>query len=204
MMVTIPAIRTTQEQVSELVLELLPHQGEWGDEQYLWLTDHTNRLVEFTDGFIEIPPMPTEKHQAISQYLFLAFLATVQRIGGRIHYAPLRLRVREGKYREPDLVLVRDARDRHRGNQFWSGTDVVVEVASPDKPERELIEKCRDYAEAGVPEYWIAKPFNETITVLRLEDDVYVEHGSFGRGARDTSALLTGFAVEVSAVFDAD
>jgi hypothetical protein len=39
--------------------------------------------------------------------------------------------------------------------------------------------------------------------VLCLENDVYVEHGVFGRGMLATSALLEGLLVEVSAAFDA-
>src|SRR5688572_27693116 len=34
----------------ETILGILPDQGGWSDEAYLWLTDNTNRLVELTDG----------------------------------------------------------------------------------------------------------------------------------------------------------
>jgi Uncharacterized protein conserved in cyanobacteria len=80
----------------------------------------------------------------------------------------------------------------------------VLEVVSQEKPERDLVEKRSDYAEGAIPEYWIINPLNETITVLRLSGDAYVEHGTFGRGAQATSALLEGFAVSVDAVFDAE
>ena len=55
----------------DLVFELLPEQGKWRDDDYLWLTDHTTRLVEFTDGYLEPLPMPTDKHQDVLQILFL-------------------------------------------------------------------------------------------------------------------------------------
>ncbi len=199
-----PAIRTTQDQVDDLVLELLPAQGAWSEEQYLWLTDQSNRLIEFTDGYLEVLPVPTRKHQAISQVLFLALLTVVQSVGGRVFYAPLRLRIREGKYREPDLMLLLDANDPRNQERYWLGADLVVEVVSPDSPERDLVEKRRDYAEAGVAEDWIVDSQSETIHVLRLQDGAYVEHGVFGRGARAKSALLEGFAFDVGAVFDAD
>ena len=118
--------------------------------------------------------------------------------------AALRLRIRSGKFREPDLLLLRDAQDPRRENRFWQGADLVLEVVSPDKPERDLVTKRGDYAEAGIPEYWIVNPQTETITVLRLEGEAYAEHGVFGRGATATSALLEGFAVEVDLVFDAE
>ncbi len=196
-------IGTAQAELEALLADLLPRQGGWDAEGYLWLTDHTNRLVEFTDGLIEVLPMPTDKHQAILSHFFLAFSAFLQP-HGVVRFAPLRVQVRPGAYREPDLLALRDARDGRRQNRFWLGADLVLEVVSPDKPERDLVEKRGDYAVAGIPEYWIVDPRNETITVLRLEHGAYVEHGAFRRGARATSPTLTGFAVKVDAVFDAD
>lgn len=187
-----------------LELDLLPLQGLWTEQQYLKLTDQTSHLVEFADGVIEVLPMPTDKHQAISQYLFLALLALMQQIGGKVQYAPLRLQVRAGTFREPDILLVRNARDPRRRNRFWLGADLVVEIVSPDDPRRDTEVKRSDYAEADIPEYWIVNPLEETITVLALAERAYVEHGLFRRGEQATSKLLAGFAVPVDAVLDAE
>src|SRR5258707_732732 len=81
-----------------------------------------------------------------------------------------------------DLLLVKDAKDPRRQNRFWLGADLTLEVVSEDKPARDLIDKRHDYAEGGVPEYWIVNPQDETITVLKLDGSVYVEHGVFRRG----------------------
>ncbi len=53
---------TSQDALNALLAEAMPPQGCWGDEHYLWLTDHARRLLEFTDGRIEVLPMPTERH----------------------------------------------------------------------------------------------------------------------------------------------
>ena len=58
--------------------------------------------------------------------------------------------------------------DPRRGNDFWTGADLVVEVVSPDDPSRDTQDKRLDYAEAGIPEYWIVNPLDETVTVLVL------------------------------------
>lgn len=184
-------------------VDLLPLQGLWTVEQYLKLTDQTNQLIEFTDGVIEVLPMPTEKHQAISRLLFLALLAFAQRLGGTVFYAPLRVQVRPGKFREPDLLLMLDTNDPRRQNAYWLGADLVVEIVSPDRPERDTEEKPIDYAEASIPEYWIVNPLDETITVLSLASDSYSPHGIFRRGNIATSALLKGFTVSAAEVFDA-
>ena len=187
-----------------LEIDLLPLQGLWTEEQYLRLTDQTNRFIEFTEGAVEVLPMPTRKHQAISRFLFLAFLACVQRLGGTVFYAPLRVRVAPGRFREPDLVLLLDVNDPRNQNAFWLGADLVVEVISPDCVERDTVIKRADYAEARIPEYWIVNPEEETITVLKLDNGVYMAHGVFRRGQTATSALLADFAVSVDAVCDAE
>ena len=197
-------ISTLQAEVDSLILDRYPRQGKWSDEQYLDLTDHITQLIEFTDGYIEVLPMPTDNHQSILAYLFELFLAYLRPRGGKVLFSPLRVRIRASKFREPDLVLVIDAKDPRRQNRYWHGADLALEVVSADKPERDLVEKRGDYAEAGIPEYWIVNPETESVTVLQLEDSAYVEHGVFGRGAAATSALLPGFAVSVDAIFDAD
>ena len=188
----------------DLLVDLLPPQGAWSEEEYLVLTDHRNRLVEFTDGFLEVLPRPTDKHQTVLQFLFLAFFQFVQPRGGNVQFAALRLRIRAGKFREPDLLLLLSATDPRRQDRFWSGADLALEVVGEDKPERDLVDKRGDYAEGRVPEYWIVNPQTETITVLRLRGDAYEEAGVYRRGEAAESVLLAGFSVAVAAVFDAD
>ena len=114
----------------------------------------------------------------------------------------MRLRIREGKFREPDLLLVRNADDLRRRNDYWRGADLVAEVVSPDDPERDTDVKRLDYAQARIPEYWIVNPMDETVTVLVLEGDAYTEHGVFRRGGQAESVCLEGFSVSVADVFD--
>ena len=197
-----PGLRLTAPD-SRADIDVEPLQGLWTEAQYLRLTDHARLLIEFTDGRLEVPPVPTDRHQAISQFLFLALSPFVAARGGKVRYAPLRLRIRDGKFREPDLLLVRDAGDPRCRDDYWRGADLVVEIVSPDDPGRDTRTKRRDYAEARIPEYWIVNPLDETITVLTLAGGEYAGHGVFRRGGQARSAGLDGFAVGVAGVFDA-
>jgi len=139
------------------------------------------------------------------KFLFVAFFQFFEIArGGNVQFAPLRLRVRPGKFREPDLLLLLSASDPRRQDRFWLGADLALEVVSEEKPERDLVDKRGDYAEAHVPEYWIVNPQTETITVLRLRGDAYEEAGTYRRGESAASALLPAFSVAVSALFDAN
>jgi Uma2 family endonuclease len=184
-------------------LNLLPLQGLWTEEQYLVLTNQTNHLIEFTDGEIEVLPMPTRSHQLMLLLMYDLFRALIRPAGGIVLVAPMRLQVRPGKHREPDILLLLDAADPRNQDAYWLGADLVVEIVGPDRPERDTQEKPRDYAEAGIPEYWIVNPLNATITVLVLAGGSYQTHGVFQRGERATSRLFEGFSVLVDQVLDA-
>lgn len=187
----------------DTVLSLESIQGLWTEEQYLAMTDHSRRLLEFDDGVIEVLPMPIPEHQKILAYLYRRFFAFIDALGGIVLFAPLRIRVRLRKFREPDLVVLLDANDPRQEKRYWLGVDLAVEVVSADDPERDTKVKRKDYAAAGIPEYWIVNPLTDTITVLVLEGDTYVEHGVFGRGTLVSSKLLAGFSVSVDEVFNA-
>jgi Uma2 family endonuclease len=186
------------------VAPLLPERGEWREEDYIWLTNHTNRLVEFSNGAIEVLPMPTDEHQRIMLYLYrmlYSFITTYT--AGIVLVAPLRLRLQSGKYREPDLMVLLSQNDHRRTNQYWNGADLVMEIVSPDDPDRDLVTKRQEYAQIDIPEYWIVNPQQATITVLRLHDGTYVEDGAYHRGQTAASVVLQGLAIDVGDAFDA-
>jgi Uma2 family endonuclease len=186
------------------IAELYPNQGQWHEQEYLSL--ETNRLIEYDDGFVEVLPLPTDKHQAILAFLFMTLHAYAGRYGGTVRFAALRLRLWNRKYREPDLMYVLPDHHHYRGNRYWDGADLVVEIVSgsADDRERDLVIKRGEYAQAGIPEYWIVDPDEGLVTVLRLDGDRYVEHGIFKRGETATSALLPELTVNVDVVLDAD
>ena len=144
------AAATSQDALHALLREVLPPQGAWSDEEYLWLTDRCNRLIEFTDGHVQELPMPTFTDQAILAFLYRLFHEHLEPRGGVAMFAALRMRIRAGKFREPDLLLLRDRSDARCEDRYWLGADLVAEVVSPDDPDRDLIEKRADYAEASL------------------------------------------------------
>jgi len=195
--------QTSQQELHAVLLDLLPPQGGWEETEYLWLTDRSNRLLELSDGIIEVLPVPTQEHQEVIRFLLFALFDFLRPRGGNVLFAPLRLRLRGGKFREPDLLAVLDMRDPRAQNRYWTGADLVMEVVSPDAPERDLVEKRREYADAGIPEYWIVDPRDRTVAVLTLAEGVYREHGRFAPGQQATSALLPDFTVATATVFGA-
>jgi Uma2 family endonuclease len=87
------------------IAELFPDQGHLSQSDYLFLTERTNRLVEFSDGQIEVLSMPTTGHQEIVLFLvtLLRQFITPRNLG-RALMSPLRVQLRGGQFREPDVV----------------------------------------------------------------------------------------------------
>ena len=203
-MTTAPSVEALpDEDWKNFLFDVLPSQGSWTEDAYLWLTDNTRRMIELSDGYLEVLPMPTDRHQSILILLLLALHQYLDPLGGKVLIAPLRLRLREGKIREPDLLLVKDANDPRRQNRLWTGADFVLEVLSSDRPNRDRKVKRAEYAAAQIPEYWIVDPDEETIEILSLRGKKYRTVATYRRGEDAKAVTLTGFAVSVDTVFDA-
>lgn len=183
------------------IARLFPDQGDWSEDDYLTLD--CNRLVEFCDGTVDVLPMPSLSHQLILQSLFQHLKNWIQpRKLGLVVVAPYPIRVGQRRYREPDLAFLSRKQLAGSSDLCADGAELVMEIVSPSDPRRDLEIKRREYAQAGIPEYWIVDPRTRTITVLTLRsNNEYMEHGEFKPGDVVTSVLLAGFEVDVSAVF---
>jgi Uma2 family endonuclease len=185
------------------IASIYPTQGNWSESEYLALD--TNHLIEFSDGCLEVLPFPMPFHQFIVGHL-VALLHTFidAHATGTVLFAPLPIRLRPGKYREPDIAYFHPGRIRDL-RQPPDGADLVMEVVSEGEENRtrDLETKREDYARAGIAEYWIVDPQEQRVTVLALDGASYRVHGVFGRGATATSVLLPGFSASVEAILAA-
>jgi Uma2 family endonuclease len=184
------------------IATLFPPQGQWSEEEYLALD--TLRRVEYSHGHIEVLEMPTQSHQMIVGLLYRLLFEFVAALKlGVVLPAGIRVRLWAGKFREPDVVFMRAEHARRRHEAYWDGADLVMEIVSSNR-ELDMTTKRREYAQAGIPEYWIIDPLLSTIIVLVLKGDAYQQHGAFRTGEVATSATLPGFGVRVDQVFQAE
>lgn len=184
------------------IARLYPLQGAWSEAEYLALNG--NQMVEFTDGVVEVLPIPTTLHQRIVAFLYSALNAFVEaRNLGEVLFSPLPVRLRQGKYREPDVVFMRTQHAKRIRDKYWQRPDLVMEVVSDDAESRDRDTRVKkaEYLRARIPEYWIIDPRNQQIQVLYLKGRRYVRAVEAGRGEKAASVLLKGFEVEVDQVF---
>jgi Uma2 family endonuclease len=153
MTLTTPPSAPNRREPAWEIARLFPNQGEWTEGDYLTLNRWTNRPVELADGQVEVLEMPTRTHQRLVLRVRDEFRSLCEPKGlGEALVAPYPVRLREGKFREPDVVfMLMEHADRLR-EDFADGADLVVDVVSEDR-SRDLVTKRTEYAGAGIAEY---------------------------------------------------
>jgi Uma2 family endonuclease len=182
------------------VSELFPPQGYWTEADYFALPE-TKRIVELWDGELIIMPAPDTTHQDIVTILaaLLYTFITPTKIG-KVFVSPIAVRLGEGRIREPDVIFVKQENRARIIPRYVDGPpDWVAEVISPGSRATDSKDKLRQYAEAGIPEYWLIDPEAGTVDVYVLSDGeaAYTLHSSCSAGETIRSVALEGFEVAV-------
>jgi Uma2 family endonuclease len=187
------------------VAYLFPPRGAWTEDDYWALEGSYEGVprVELSNGHLDVLPMPSVLHQMILALLYdLLKDFTKVHAPGQVLFSGTRIRMKNGGYRDPDLVYLRAKHLGRQAQKYLKNADLVMEVVSPDPNdvERDWDIKPREYARAGIREYWIIDPQKKVIRVLKLRGKSYRVHGDFKPGEHATSALLPGFSVAVDEV----
>jgi len=137
-------------------------------------------------------PAPSRKHQEISGQLHTLFNNYLKGKPCRVYAAPFDVRLPQMQESDeqistvvqPDIVVVYDKNKLDdRGCQ--GSPDLVVEITSPSTFQKDLKEKFNLYERAGILEYWIVYPEQNTLAVFHLTNEgkysrpeVYTEQDS--------------------------
>ncbi|MBI3244240.1 MAG: Uma2 family endonuclease [Chloroflexi bacterium] len=195
-----PTAQTEQ----ELAYELLSEQV-WSEEAYLVFSEAFNRPMELSNGRLVVLPMPTLTHQRIlKRYINLVTDWLKENNIGEVLFAPHPVRLWPGKYREPDFMFwLNENRDR-MGERESGPPDLAVEIISPSNEPHDTETKFREYAQAGIPEYWIINPQARRVSVYTLDGRTFKLSGQFNSGDHARSILLNGFELAVDDLLSAE
>lgn len=123
------------------------------EEQYLRSTFEPD--AEYVDGEVRERSMGTYDHADWQQAIEYWFRQHAQEWSIR-PVPELRIRVRAGKYRIPDVSVLDRAIPKE---QVPTQPPIAVfEVLSPEDTVQELDEKLNDYAGMGIPQIWVVDP----------------------------------------------
>ncbi len=165
-------------------------------EEFLaWADEDT--LAEWVDGEVVMYSPASNKHQDMADFLVSVLRPFVEtRQAGVIRSAPFQMKL-EQSGREPDLLFVAQEHLERLKKTYLDGpADLVVEIISPESVGRDRGEKFYEYAQGGVPEYWLLDPQVEWAEFYHLKDGRY--RLTFdGREGEYRSAVLPDFWLRV-------
>lgn len=159
---------------------------------------------QLIDGELVMTASPNTQHQRIIKRLLRVMDAFVEENSlGEVFVSPVDVYLSEADTPVPDLVFVAEERLGIVGAQKIEGApDLVVEVLSPSTGYYDLRKKKRLYAEAGVAEYWIVDPIEESVEVHVNTGGAFDLHErAEGEGRVASSQVISGFSVQLDALF---
>lgn len=179
-----------------------PRQGEWTYEIYSALPDDGFRY-EVIQGVLMMSPAPEITHQGIIQritrYLDEQIFSASR---GLVFTGPIDVVLAPQKVVQPDvLALLENHLDRLKEKYIEGAPDLVVEVISPSSATYDRLVKYNIYEQAGVPEYWLVNPREESIEVFVLEAGKYYSSGVFRNEQIIKSQLVPNEKMSASHIF---
>lgn len=180
-----------------------PKQGEWTYDDYIKLPDDGKRY-EILNGVLLLMPSPKDSHQNAA-FEIASHLRTYVRLAGlgKVRMAPLDVKLNDKNTFQPDVfVVLNEHLERLTEDGVMGAPDLTVEVLSPSTALEDRVDKHREYALAGVPEYWIVSTERRTVEVFTSEGRKYRSLGIFSGKDTLPSKIIPNFPVRVEQFFE--
>lgn len=166
-------------------------------EAYLEWTDEDIRS-EWVDGKAIIEMPPKHSHQTMVEFLYwlMNTFVTLFQLG-LVRIAPFEVKLSPfGSSREPDIFFLSNANKNLLTEERLRGApDLAVEIISQESVKRDRDDKFREYASAGIKEYWIidSRKSKRRADFYRLNERSVYELFATEDDERIESRVLAGF-----------
>lgn len=169
-----------------------------------------NDRIEIINGEAVMMAPPSRVHQEISGEIFRQLANYLEGKKCRVYAAPFAVRLfeRDGEAPEdidtmvePDLSVVCDS-DKLDKHGCKGAPDMVIEILSPSTRRHDRLVKLGLYQRAGVREYWIVNPDEQTVQVFTQDDGGSLRlTEEYERGSVAKVNALEGCFIELGKVF---
>ncbi len=170
-----------------------------------------DQSIELLKGFISQMAAPSPKHQTISVNIVRIFSNFLHRKPCRVYHAPFDVRLvknKEGKTDkeiytvvQPDLCLICDL-EKLDDRGCLGAPELIIEIVSPNNSRKDIKDKFALYEENGVQEYWIVRPYENSVEKFVLENEKYQQKGYFTQEDKIRSFVLPDLEIDLTEVFE--
>jgi Uma2 family endonuclease len=129
--------------------------------------------VEVSEGVLSVAPSAGKRHQRAQRRLSRALEDGLPSSMEPFHDLDVLLSVSPFTVRRPDIVVA-DRVDQDAPRLEAAEARLVVEIVSPGSRRTDTVTKPSEYAEAGIPEYWVVDlDLPVTLRCFRLIESTY-------------------------------
>ncbi|MCL2378419.1 MAG: Uma2 family endonuclease [Defluviitaleaceae bacterium] len=166
-------------------------------EDWLKVEHDEGTRVELIDGDIYMFASPTRRHQAVLGEMFGQLYNHLRGKRCKVYAGPIDVRLENDAVVVPDIIVVCDPTKLTKAG-VEGAPDLIIEILSPSTSRHDKLTKFNLYRRAGVAEYWIVDPADNTLDAHRLTTSEYNVYGE-----TDTVVVnaLHDFEMDLSAVF---
>lgn len=148
----------------------LPQKKLYTEDDYYSLPEDVR--AELIDGQIYYQAAPSRAHQKILMSVSKTIANYIDSKGGdcEVYPAPFAVKLREDRKNivEPDISVICD-RDKLTDIGCTGAPDWIIEIVSPSNSSHDYVRKLNLYMAAGVREYWIVNPMEQSVYVYNFE-----------------------------------
>ena len=187
----------------------LPAEKRWYTFADVLTWDESEQM-EIIGGEVFMRGTPSRLHQEISGEMSRQLANYLEGKKCRVYHPPFAVRLFErdedspedvDTMVEPDLTVVCD-HDKLDEDGCKGAPDMVVEILSPSTQRHDRLVKLGLYQRAGVREYWIVSPEEQTVQVMLLDSGGVLQlHEVYDRDSIAKVNILDGCFIELAKVF---
>lgn len=165
--------------------------------------------IELIYGVPRAMATPNRIHQEISGELFGQLYDYLKGKKCKVYAAPFTVRLfeQDGDFSEdvdtvviPDISVICDP-DKLDDKGCKGAPDLIIEILSPSTQRHDRVTKFNLYQRAGVQEYWIVEPVNQSVQSFILQNDHYISNEFKTAGEEIKVSVLEGCTIDLSQVF---
>jgi len=178
-------------------------------DYYSWKLEERVELIK--GKVFKMSPAPNFMHQELVGRFYLQLANHLHGNSCKVMLSPFDVRFpRKTKndqdiitVLQPDLCVVCDiSKLDERG--CLGAPDVVIEILSRATTKRDLKFKYEVYEEAGVKEYWVVSPGEQTLTIYTNIDGKFNPSRQYVSGDTVVSSVLSDLSLNMTAIFPDD
>lgn len=132
--------------------------------EFAALPEDNSLRYELQEGRIVVSPRPAYDHQVVSGELYVQLRSQLPRDLAIVQELDVDLQLATPRVRVPDLVVLSKAAARRPGMKRASDVLVCIEILSPGSIDIDSKVKPMEYADAGIPNFWLIDPRPPVIT----------------------------------------